>query len=84
MNWQNVADALFPQGHRIVERDFFLSGEAQVGGDTVTVIGTTDCWASTATSRTWRRRWTWPVAVVPAWSRWYTANRSVAASCRSG
>jgi malonate decarboxylase gamma subunit len=41
MNWQNVADALFPQGHRIVERDFFLSGEAQVGGDTVTVIGTT-------------------------------------------
>jgi len=41
MNWQQVADALFPQGHRIVERDCFLSGEAQVGGQTVTVIGTT-------------------------------------------
>ena len=41
MNWQQVADALFPQGHRIVERDCFLSGEAQVGGKTVTVIGTT-------------------------------------------
>jgi malonate decarboxylase gamma subunit len=42
MNWQHVADALFPQGHRIVERDCFLSGEAQVGGQTVTVIGTTE------------------------------------------
>lgn len=41
MNWQQVADALFPQGHRIVERDRFLSGEAQVAGKTVTVIGTT-------------------------------------------
>jgi malonate decarboxylase gamma subunit len=41
MNWQTVADALFPQGHRIVERNNFLSGEAQVGGQTVTVIGTT-------------------------------------------
>jgi malonate decarboxylase gamma subunit len=41
MNWQTVADALFPQGHRIVERDLFLSGDAQVGGQTVTVIGTT-------------------------------------------
>lgn len=41
MNWQQVADALFPQGHRIVERDCFLSGEAQVAGRTVTVIGTT-------------------------------------------
>jgi malonate decarboxylase gamma subunit len=41
MNWQNVADALFPQGHRIAERNNFLSGEAQVGGQTVTVIGTT-------------------------------------------
>jgi malonate decarboxylase gamma subunit len=41
MNWQNVADALFPQGHRIVERDCFLSGDAQVAGQTVTVIGTT-------------------------------------------
>jgi malonate decarboxylase gamma subunit len=42
MNWHTVADALFPQGHRIVERDCFLSGEAQVGGQTVTVIGTTE------------------------------------------
>ncbi|ALK95484.1 malonate decarboxylase subunit gamma [Massilia sp. WF1] len=42
MNWQTVADALFPQGHRIVERDNFLSGEAQVDGKTVTVIGTTE------------------------------------------
>jgi len=42
MNWQTVADALFPQGHRIVERDCFLSGEAQVGGKTVAVIGTTE------------------------------------------
>jgi malonate decarboxylase gamma subunit len=41
MNWQTVADALFPQGHRIVERDCFLSGDAQVAGQTVTVIGTT-------------------------------------------
>lgn len=41
MNWQQVADALFPQGHRIVEGDCFLSGEAQVDGKTVTVIGTT-------------------------------------------
>jgi malonate decarboxylase gamma subunit len=42
MNWQTVADALFPQGHRIVERDCFLSGEAQVAGKTVAVIGTTE------------------------------------------
>jgi malonate decarboxylase gamma subunit len=42
MNWHTVADALFPQGHRIVERDNFLSGEAQAGSQTVTVIGTTE------------------------------------------
>jgi malonate decarboxylase gamma subunit len=42
MNWQNVANALFPQGHRIAERDCFLSGDAQVGGQTVAVIGTTE------------------------------------------
>ncbi|MGJ7915965.1 biotin-independent malonate decarboxylase subunit gamma [Massilia sp. LXY-6] len=41
MNWHTVADALFPQGHRIVERDNFLNGEALVGGQAVTVIGTT-------------------------------------------
>jgi malonate decarboxylase gamma subunit len=42
MNWHTVADALFPQGHRIVERDNFLSGEARAGSQTVTVIGTTE------------------------------------------
>lgn len=42
MNWQTVADALFPQGHRIAEREHFLSGEAQVGGQTVAIIGTTE------------------------------------------
>lgn len=42
MNWQDVAKALFPQGHSIVEHEHFLSGQAQVGGQTVTVIGTTD------------------------------------------
>jgi malonate decarboxylase gamma subunit len=42
MNWQTVADALFPQGHRIAERENFLSGEAQVGGQTVAIIGTTE------------------------------------------
>jgi malonate decarboxylase gamma subunit len=42
MNWQDVAKALFPQGHRITEQEHFLSGEAQVGGQTVTVIGTTE------------------------------------------
>ena len=40
MNWQDVANALLPQGQRIVERDRFLSGEAQVDGQTVAVIGT--------------------------------------------
>jgi malonate decarboxylase gamma subunit len=42
MNWQDVAQALFPQGHRIIEQDNFLSGDAQVAGQTVTVIGTTE------------------------------------------
>jgi malonate decarboxylase gamma subunit len=42
MNWQTVADALFPQGHRIAEHDNFLSGEAQVAGQTVAIIGTTE------------------------------------------
>ena len=41
MNWKKLADALFPQGHAIVERDDFLSGSAQVDGATVSVIGTT-------------------------------------------
>lgn len=41
MNWQALIDALFPQGHRITEKDYFLSGTAQVDGDTVSVVGTT-------------------------------------------
>ncbi|CAN7276286.1 biotin-independent malonate decarboxylase subunit gamma [Pseudoduganella sp. LjRoot289] len=42
MDSKTLADALFPQGHGIAERDQFLAGEAQVEGRTVTVIGTTD------------------------------------------
>ena len=42
MNWQSVAQALFPQGHAITETDHFLSGSATVDGRPVTVIGTTD------------------------------------------
>lgn len=41
MEWQMLADRLFPQGHDIVERDHFLSGSGAIGEQTVTVIGTT-------------------------------------------
>ncbi|WP_019142603.1 biotin-independent malonate decarboxylase subunit gamma [Noviherbaspirillum massiliense] len=41
MDWKTLASNLFPQGHDITERDCFLSGTAQVGDTTVTVIGTT-------------------------------------------
>lgn len=41
MDWKKLADALFPQGHSIVEKDDFLSGSGQVDGQTVAVIGTT-------------------------------------------
>ena len=41
MDWQTLAAQLFPQGHDIVEREFFLSGTARVNGETVAVIGTT-------------------------------------------
>ena len=41
MNWQALIEALFPQGHSITEKNYFLSGTAQVVGDTVTVVGTT-------------------------------------------
>jgi malonate decarboxylase gamma subunit len=41
MDWQTLASALFPQGHTITEQDQFLSGQAQVDGATVAVIGTT-------------------------------------------
>lgn len=42
MSWQNVAAALFPQGHAITEANDFLSGSAQVDGRTIAVIGTTN------------------------------------------
>lgn len=41
MNWQELANALFPQGHQITEKADFLEGTAQVNGQTVTVVGTT-------------------------------------------
>jgi malonate decarboxylase gamma subunit len=41
MDWKKLADALFPEGHAIVEQDDFLCGSAQVGGQPVAVIGTT-------------------------------------------
>jgi len=40
MNWQTVADSLFPQGHSITEKAQFLSGTAQVDGEIVAVVGT--------------------------------------------
>jgi malonate decarboxylase gamma subunit len=41
MDWQQLATALFPQGHTINENAQFLSGSAQVDGMTVSVVGTT-------------------------------------------
>jgi malonate decarboxylase gamma subunit len=41
MDWQILAGRLFPQGHAVVERECVLSGEAQVDGAPVAVIGTT-------------------------------------------
>lgn len=41
MDWKNLATALFPDGHNIVEQDQFLSGSGQVDGETVAIIGTT-------------------------------------------
>jgi malonate decarboxylase gamma subunit len=41
MDWQALANALFPQGHSITEQMEFLEGVAQVDGAAVTVIGTT-------------------------------------------
>ena len=41
MDWKNLAQALFPQGHAITENEYFLCGEAQVDGQAVSVIGTT-------------------------------------------
>jgi malonate decarboxylase gamma subunit len=41
MDWKKLANTLFPEGHTISEQNEFLSGEAQVDGQTVAVIGTT-------------------------------------------
>jgi malonate decarboxylase gamma subunit len=41
MDWKKLASTLFPEGHTIGEQNEFLSGEAQVDGETVAVIGTT-------------------------------------------
>ncbi|MYN40107.1 biotin-independent malonate decarboxylase subunit gamma [Duganella sp. FT109W] len=41
MDWKKLAGTLFPEGHTIGEKNEFLSGEAQVDGQTVAVIGTT-------------------------------------------
>jgi malonate decarboxylase gamma subunit len=42
MDWHTLADRLFPDGHAIVEQDQFLSGSAQVGTETIAVVGTTN------------------------------------------
>jgi len=42
MDWKKLVDALFPEGHAIVEQNEFLCGSAQVDGGTVAVIGTTN------------------------------------------
>ncbi|HEX5341920.1 MAG TPA: biotin-independent malonate decarboxylase subunit gamma [Duganella sp.] len=42
MDWKKLADALFPEGHAIVEQNEFLCGSAQVDGRAVAVIGTTN------------------------------------------
>ncbi|GAA4017550.1 biotin-independent malonate decarboxylase subunit gamma [Actimicrobium antarcticum] len=42
MDWQTLAQQLFPLGHQITETDAFLSGSATVGATTVAVIGTTN------------------------------------------
>jgi len=41
VDWKTLAATLFPGGHTVVEQDNFLTGTAQVDGNTVTVIGTT-------------------------------------------
>jgi malonate decarboxylase gamma subunit len=40
MEWKTIAGRLFPDGHAITEQDQFLSGSAQVGGETIAVVGT--------------------------------------------
>ncbi|WP_343729710.1 biotin-independent malonate decarboxylase subunit gamma [Duganella sp.] len=42
MDWKKLAATLFPEGHAIVEQNEFLCGSAQVDGQAVAVIGTTN------------------------------------------
>ena len=41
MDWQILANALFPRGHSVTALDNFLSGSAQSGEQTIAVVGTT-------------------------------------------
>jgi len=41
MDWQTIANKLFPQGHSITEQACFLSGHGQLDGQQIAVIGTT-------------------------------------------
>jgi malonate decarboxylase gamma subunit len=41
MEWHALASSLFPNGHTLTELDNFLSGSAQVGEQTIAVVGTT-------------------------------------------
>lgn len=40
--WRSVADALFPEGHRIEEKGDLLCGDGRAGGKVFAVIGTTN------------------------------------------
>ncbi|MFZ6654337.1 biotin-independent malonate decarboxylase subunit gamma [Undibacterium sp. TJN19] len=42
MEWSQLANQLFPLGHQISAQDNFLSGTAELDGQTISVIGTTD------------------------------------------
>jgi malonate decarboxylase gamma subunit len=42
MEWQKVADQLFPAGHQVHQEGDLLSGEGRCGKHTVAVIGTTN------------------------------------------
>ena len=41
MEWQALANKLFADGHSVTENDNFLCGSAQMGGQTIAVVGTT-------------------------------------------
>lgn len=40
MDWTTIAGRLFPDGYSITEKDQFLSGSAQLDGETIAVVGT--------------------------------------------